>query len=107
MHTYEESSDVERYNDIRGNRFFFNVQPAVSALIVASGSIAYEPSQLQGRRGVPDADETTTRLGVAITWLPTPRWSYSVSYDHDNIDSEDPQRGQKRDRFGVSGGYTF
>ena len=53
------------------------------------------------------SDETTTRMGVAITWLPTPRWSYSASFDHDNIDSDDPVRGQERNRFGVSAGYTF
>jgi hypothetical protein len=74
---------------------------------VASGSIAYEPSELQGRRGVPDADETTTRIGFAMTWLPTPRWSYSASFDYDNIDSDDPDRGQRRNRVGVSAGYTF
>jgi hypothetical protein len=107
VHTLEESSNVTLYNDTRVNRFFVNVQHAVSALVVASGSVTYEPSELQGRRGVPDADETTTRFGVAVTWLPTPRWSYSASFDHDEIDSDDPVRGQQRDRVGVSAGYTF
>jgi hypothetical protein len=107
VHTLEESSNVIKYNDTRVNRLFVNVQHAVSALIVASGSITYEPSQLQGRRGVPDADETTTRFGVAITWLPTPRWSYSASFDHDQIESDDAERGQQRNRFGLSAGYTF
>lgn len=107
VHTLEESSNVILYNDTRVNRFFVNVQHAVSALIVASASLTYEPSELQGRRGIPDADETTTRMGVAITWLPTPRWSYSASFDHDNIDSDDPVRGQERNRVGVSAGYTF
>jgi hypothetical protein len=107
VHTLEESSNVTLYNDTEVNRFFVNVQHAVSALIVASGSLTYEPSELQGRRGVSDADETTTRAGVAITWLPTPRWSYSASFDHDKITSDDPVRGQQRNRFGVSAGYTF
>lgn len=107
VHTLEESSNIALYNDTRVNRFFVNVQHAVSALIVASGSLTYEPSELQGRRGGSDADETTTRAGVAITWLPTPRWSYSASFDHDKIESDDPSRGQHRNRFGVSAGYTF
>jgi hypothetical protein len=107
VHTLEESSNVTLYNDTQVNRFFVNVQHAVSALVVASGSFTYEPSELQGRRGVSDADETTTRLGVAITWLPTPRWSFSASFDHDKIDSDDPVRGQHRNRLGVSAGYTF
>ncbi|MEO7598226.1 MAG: hypothetical protein ABIV50_04800 [Opitutus sp.] len=107
VHTLEESSNVALYTDTRVNRFFVNAQHAVTALIVASASVTYEPSELQGRRGVPDADETTTRVGAALTWLPSPRWSYSVSYDHDKIDSDDPVRGQERDRFGVSAGFTF
>ena len=107
VHTLEESSNVALYNDTRVNRFFVNVQHAVSATIVASASVTYEPSQLQGRRGVRDVDETTTRAGAALTWLPNPRWSFSASVDHDNIDSEDPVRGQTRDRYGISAGYTF
>jgi hypothetical protein len=107
VHTLEESSDITRYNDTRVNRLFLNVQHAVSAFVVASGSITYEPSELQARQGVADADETTTRIGFAITWLPTPRWSYSASFDYDNIDSDDPDRGQQRNRVGVSAGYTF
>jgi hypothetical protein len=107
VHTLEESSNIIRYNDTRVNRLFVNVQHAVSALVVASGSVTYEPSQLQGRRGFEDADETTTRVGVAITWLPTPRWSYSASFDYDKIESDDADRGQQRNRVGVSAGYTF
>ena len=107
VHTLEESSNVALYNDTRVNRFFVNVEHAVSALLVASASLTYEPSQLQGRRGVRDIDETTTRAGAALTWLPTPRWSFSVSVDHDKINSDDPTRGQQRDRYGVSAGYTF
>ncbi len=107
VHTLEESSNVALYNDTRVNRFFVNVEHALSALVVASASLTYEPSQLQGRRGHADVDETTTRAGVAVTWLPTPRWAYSASFDHDEINSDDPVRGQQRDRFGVSAGYTF
>ena len=107
VHTVEESSNIAVYNDTKVNRWFVNVQHAVSALVVASLSATYEPSELQGRRGVADVDETTTRLGAALTWLPTPRWSFSASYDHDEIDSDDPVRGQSRDRVGVSAGYTF
>jgi hypothetical protein len=107
VHTLEESSNVTLYNDTKVNRFFVNVQHAVSALVVASGSITYEPSELQGRRGHADADETTTRAGLALTWLPNPHWSVSASFDHDKIDSDDPVRGQERNRYGISAGYTF
>lgn len=107
IRTYEETSNVATYTDTRVNRLFVNVQHAVSALVVASGSVTYEPSQLQGRLGNPDADETTTRVGVALTWLPTPHWSFSASYDHDNVDSDDAGRGQERERVGVSAGYAF
>lgn len=107
VRTYEETSNVTSYSDTRVNRVFVNVQHAVSALVVASGSVAYEPSQLQGRFGVADADETTTRLGFALTWLPTSRWSFSASYDYDRIESDAPGRGQKRERVGVSAGYLF
>ncbi len=107
VRTYEETSNVASYTDTRVNRVFLNVQHAVSALVVASGSVTYEPSQLQGRFGVADADETTTRVGLALTWLPTPHWSFSGSYDYDRIESDAPGRGQKRERVGVSAGYAF
>lgn len=107
VHTLEESSNVTLYNDTRVNRLFVNVQHAVSALVVGSASMAYEPSQLQGRRGIADVDETTTRIGLALTWLPNPHWSVAATYDYDKIDSDDPVRGQERQRVGVSAGYTF
>ena len=100
VYTLEETSDPERFTDTRVHRFFFNVQHSFTALIVASGSIAYEPSQLQGRRGDPDADETTSRLGAAITWLPMPELDVFLGLRSRSHRSDDPQRGQKRDRFG-------
>ncbi|ACB75388.1 outer membrane beta-barrel protein [Opitutus terrae] len=107
MHTFEETSNVATFTDTRVNRLFVNVQHAVSALVVASASITYEPSQLQGRRGTSDFDETTTRVGLGLTWLPTAHWAFSASYDHDQIESDVPGRGQDRDRVGVSASYAF
>lgn len=110
VYTLEETSNVALYTDTRVNRLFVNVQHALSALIVASGSITYEPSVLQGRQTVTriaDVDETTTRLGLAITWLPTVHWAFSASYDHDKVSSDDVARGQERDRVGVSATYGF
>jgi hypothetical protein len=108
VYTLEETSNVALYTDTQVNRMFVNVQQALSALVVASASFTYEPSQLQGRRGIhTSVDETTTRFGAALTWLPTPHWSMSATYDHDDVDSEDPSRGQKRDRYGVNAGYSF
>jgi hypothetical protein len=104
---YEETSNVNLYNDVRVNRFFVNVEHALSALIVASVSATYEPSVLQGRGANPDRDETTTRFGLALSWVPTSHIAVSATYDHDNVDSDDPSRGQKRDRYGISGSYAF
>lgn len=107
VYTFEETSNVILYTDTKVNRFFVNVQRALSALIVASGSLTYEPSQLQGRRGLPNASETTTRAGLALSYLPGKNWRFTATYDYDNIESDDPTRGQNRERGGLSGTYTF
>jgi Uncharacterized protein conserved in bacteria (DUF2320). len=107
VYTLEETSNVALFSDTRVSRFFVNVQHALSALMVASASYTYEPSELQGRRGVADADETTRRAGLALTWLPTPHWSFSVNFDYDDISSEVPGRDQNRERYGVSAAYQF
>lgn len=107
VYAFEETSNVALYNDTQVSRVFVNVQHAVSGLVFASASATYEPSQLQGRRGVKDIDETTTRLGVALTWLPTKHWAVSGSFDYDNVRSDDPNRGQRRERFGLGAAYTF
>lgn len=107
VYTLEESSNVVLYTDTQVNRFFVNVQHALTALITASGSIDYEPSQLQGRRGNPDIDETTTRFGAALSYLPTKNWTVSASYDYDNVSSGDPSRELTRNRVGLTGRYSF
>jgi len=107
VYTFEETSNVLLYNDTKVNRFFANVQHSLSAFIVASGSVTYEPSVLQGRRGRPNVDETTTRFGLALSYLPNKNWRFTANYDYDNIESDDPSRGQNRERAGLSGTYTF
>ncbi len=107
IYTLEESSNTVLYTDTQVNRFFVNVQHAVTALIAASGSIDYEPSQLQGRRGTADVHETTTRFGVALSYLPTKNWTVSVSYDYDNVSSGDASRIQTRNREGLTAKYSF
>ena len=107
VHTFEETSNVVLYNDTKVNRFFVNVQHAISPLVVASGSADYEPSQLQGRSPFPNRDETTTRFGLALSYLPGKNWRFTATYDYDNIESDDPTRGQNRERAGVSGSYVF
>jgi predicted porin len=107
IYTFEETSNIATYTDTKVNRFFANVQHAVSALIVASGSLSYEPSTLQGRRGVADVDEKTTRLGLALSYLINKNWTLSGTFDHDNVDSDSPSRDLKRDRYGVSATFTF
>jgi len=106
-YTFEETSNTALYNDTKVSRFFVNVQHAVSALIVASASLNYEPSVLQGRRGVSDLDETTTRFGIALTYILNQNWTLSGTFDHDKVESDDPARGVKRDRFGINAALSF
>ncbi len=107
IYTFEEASNTTLYNDTKVSRFFVNVQHAISALIVGSASINYEPSTLQGRRGVADVEETTTRFGLALTYLLNQNWTLAGTYDHDKVKSDDPARGMKRDRFGISAAFSF
>lgn len=107
IYTFEEASNTALYNDTKVSRFFVNLQHAVSALIVASGSINYEPSSLQGRSGIADVDETTTRFGLALTYLLNKNWTLSATFDHDKVESDDPSRGMKRDRFGINAALSF
>lgn len=107
VYTFEETSNLTTYTDSQVKRLFVNVQHAVTALIVASGSVTWEPSQLQGRGAAPDIDETTLRLGAALSYLVNKNWTVSATYDHDRVDSDDPARGMERDRFGVGAAFSF
>lgn len=109
VRTFEEISDIKNYNDTHVNRFFVNVQHAVTALIVVSGSVTFEPSTLDVRAGStePSGSEHTTRAGLAVTWLPTQHWSFAVTADHDLVSSVNAARHQERDRYGLNAGYTF
>lgn len=108
-YTFDEPSDTERFTDQKVNRFFVNVEHALTALIVASASFNYEPAVLQARRnaGIPDLDETATRAGLALSYLPTKNWIVTASYDHDRVRSDEPSRSVKRNRAGLSASYTF
>lgn len=106
-YTLEETSNPALYTDTKVNRFFANIQHAITPLIVGSASINYEPSVLQGRRGLPNRDETTTRLGFALSYLLDKNWVFSVHYDYDKVDSDDVSRSQERERYGVGGTYSF
>ncbi len=108
VYTFEETSNVAQYNDTLVNRFFVNIQHAITPLVVASGSVTFEPSTLEGRRGISSSkNEHSTHAGVALTWLPTPHWSFAITADHDLVSSEDVSRHQERDRYGMNVGYTF
>jgi hypothetical protein len=103
----EEASNVVTYTDTQVTRYFVNVQHALTAAITASVSLTYEPSVLKGRRGNADADDQTFRAGTALTWVAKKNWTASVTYDLDNVASEDNSRDMHRSRWGVSGAYTF
>ncbi|MES2696653.1 MAG: hypothetical protein V4773_24505 [Verrucomicrobiota bacterium] len=106
-YTLEETSDTLRFTDSKVHRLFTNVQHALTALIVASGSVTYEQAVLQGRRGVADLDEDTVRTGAAVSYLPNKNWTVSLSYDYDRVFSEEGPRDLKRHRVGLSGSYKF
>ncbi|MBI2516689.1 MAG: outer membrane beta-barrel protein [Opitutae bacterium] len=106
-YTLEEPSDVVRFTDTKVNRFFVNVQHRLTGAFTASGSLTYEPSQLQGRRGFADIDETTTRFGLGLSWVPGKNWTVTGTYDVDNVSSDDPNRDQQRNRIGVSARVLF
>ncbi|MCX6944209.1 MAG: outer membrane beta-barrel protein [Opitutales bacterium] len=107
VYTLEETSNIARYTDTKVNRFFVNLQHALTPLIAASGSFTYEPSELQGRRGLANADETTTRVGLALSYLLSKNWMFSAHYDRDHVTSDDVSRGQQRARVGVGASYVF
>ena len=103
----EEPSDIVRYNDSEVSKFFANLQHRINGPFTFSGSLAYEPAQLQGRSPFQDIDESTFRLGMALSWQPTKNWTVSGTYDWDEIQSDDPNREQSRDRLGVGASFTF
>ncbi len=106
-YTIEEPSDTISYTDTRVNRLFVNLQHRLTALITAGASFTYEPSQLQGRAPVADADETIVRSGVNLSWLPNRHWTVTATLDVDRVDSDVASREQDRTRFGVSARYSF
>ncbi len=107
-YTIEEPSDIVNYTDANVNRFFVNLQHRLTGTITASGSLTYAPSRLQGRSGKHvDINETTTRFGLGLSWQPTKNWTAAATYDLDDVNSDDPSRGQNRSRIGVSARYTF
>ena len=103
----EETSDTTRFTDSKVHRMFVSVQHSLSALIVASGSATYEPSQLQGRRGITDIDEKTVRLGAALTYLPSKNWMISGSLDYDRVRSDDAARNMLRKRAALNAIFSF
>jgi Putative beta-barrel porin 2 len=108
VYTLEETSNVALYTDTQVHRVFANVQHALTPSLVGSGSINFEPSTLQGRRGIsPDRDETTVRFGLALTYVAQRNWSVSATVDLDDVSSDDVSRGLERSRYGVSARYQF
>jgi len=113
-----ETSDPAHYSDERTNRIFISVQHALTARVVASASVDYEPSRLvglaqvpdpadTGTHPVPDLNETGTHAGGALTYVALKNWLISATYDYDFMNSGDPTRGMNRSRTGLNGTYTF
>ncbi len=106
-YSLDETSDTARFNDTKTYRSFLSVQHSVTALIVASGSLSYEPSTLQGRRGQANVGDTSVRVGAALSYLPTKSWTISASCDYDRVRSDEASRDLRRARFGVNAVYSF
>ncbi len=106
-YTFEETADPARFTDIKVNRLFVNVQHALAALVVGSGSVTYESGTLQGRRRVADVDERTFRAGAALSYLPTKNWIVTGSLDHDHVSSDDAVRRLKRNRVSLGATFSF
>ncbi len=106
-YSLEETDNPTLFTDTRMNRFFINVQHAMTAMIVGSASITYQPSVLLGRTGVANVDETTTRLGLALTYVASKNFTVSATFDYDKVNSDRPERRQDRTRFGLNGRLYF
>ncbi|WOO39745.1 transporter [Rubellicoccus peritrichatus] len=102
-----ETSDTTQFLDSEDAIFIVNSEVFVTDFIALSGSVLFQYSQLQGRGGIPDADERTVRTGLGVSYLPTPNWAVIANYDYDFINSDVPGRSQVRNRIGLSGRYTF
>ena len=104
----EEVSNLDVYTDMSVHRFFANVQHVLTPRLIATGSVSWEPTLLNGRQGVSrDRDETNARMGVALTYRLGARGSVSATVDRDDVKSDDPGRILKRTRAGVSVRWVF
>jgi predicted porin len=106
-YTLEESSDTSRFTDTKVDRVFANVQHTITPLLIASGSLTYESSILQGRRTFANISEDTIRGGLALSYLPNKHWTISGSYDDDHVTSDEAARKLDRERVALSAAYTF
>jgi len=106
--TFEEVSNIARYTDIQVNRLFLNVEHALTAKLTGSMMYTVEPSELKARPGTgPNAEETTQRLGLALTFRPNRQTTIAAQFDVDNTASDDPARDLQRTRIGIDIRYTF
>jgi predicted porin len=106
-YSLEETNDPIRFTDTKMHRLLLNVQHALTARIIASGSITVEPAELQGRAGVAAVEETGTRLGAALTYVIGRNFTVSATWDYDKVDSDAAYRCQERTRLGVHGRLYF
>jgi hypothetical protein len=107
-YSVEETSNIDLYSDMSVNRFFVNLQQSVLPRVIATGSLTWEPSRLNGRPGKhTDSNETNTQLGFALIYQPGKVWSVSATFDYDRINSDDPSRQLKRSRTGLNVKYVF
>ncbi|MFT3780619.1 MAG: hypothetical protein QM790_01300 [Nibricoccus sp.] len=107
-YSVEETSNIEIYTDTSVNRFFVNLQQALSSKIAATASMTWEPSVLHGRRGVmADQNETNTQTGCALIYKPWKRWSFSATLDRDRVQSDDEFRRLRRTRGSLVAKYVF
>ena len=107
-YSLEETDDPLHYTDSRTNRFFVNVQHALTPSFIASASATVAPGTLLGIPGVANnVQETSTRLGAALTYVVRKNLSVSATYDYDNVSSDKAYREQLRSRVGINASLYF
>jgi predicted porin len=106
-YSLEETDDPAHYTDTKTNRFFVNVQHALTKAVIASASVTVAPATLLGLPGVPNVNETTTRVGAALTYVVRKNFTLSATYDYDDVSSDKAYRDQLRSRVGINASISF
>lgn len=102
-----ESDAPDSYFGEETLSIYGSIQHALTAKTSISGSLTFEDASLDGRPGFSDIDESVTRVGLGLTYLPSPNWALILDYALDDRSSDVRAREEVRYRAGISVRYTF